>query len=346
MQPIRNVHVRRVSAPVERVAPWIESCWSGGDRDCFPRDVIRTWRKNALGVDPIALIPGETLIGHGPFRFRLRAWDGVVWRADVIGRPVGWHGFDLGADGDGCRVTHTLELESSLAARLHWMAIQPIHDWAVESLFDRLDHALRTGVVPERTERPMSRVGKVAFHLADKGLRRQKRRTAGDARGVVATPQLERLPEVDEHIRQMHAPAQRGWAALISTLRELSPTMLPAPLAALWGLQHPTRVGDWTTQIAVGDTIPGFAVAQSEAPRLLTLRGSHRFSSYELRFDLDASRPGCVEIHARTSAAFPGLRGQFYRALVIGSGGHRFVVRRLLAAVARRAERIDGPRPA
>lgn len=166
MQPIRNVHLRRVAAPIERVRPWIETCWSGGDRDCFPRDVIADWRKNPPGADPLALIPGETLVGHGPFRFRLRAWDGVVWRVDVVGSRGGWHGFHLQPDGDGCRVTHTVELESTLSARLGWMAIEPIHDWAVEALFDRLEHALRTGVVPERTERPMSRVAAFALGLA------------------------------------------------------------------------------------------------------------------------------------------------------------------------------------
>jgi hypothetical protein len=173
VQPIRNVHVRHVAAPVERVAPWIESCWSGGDRDCFPRDVIADWRKNPPGADPRALIPGETLLGHGPFRFRLRTWDGAIWRVDVVGRVAGWHGFDLQPDGDGCRVIHTLELEGTLSRRLWWMAIQPIHDWAVEALFDRLEHALRTGVVPERTERPMSRMAALGLGLARRGRSRR-----------------------------------------------------------------------------------------------------------------------------------------------------------------------------
>jgi hypothetical protein len=181
VQPIRNVHVRRVDAPIERVAPWIEACWSAGDRDCFPRDVIANWRKNPHGSDPLALIPGQTLLGHGPFRFRLRAWDGAVWRVDVVGHPAGWHGFDLCPDGDRSLVTHTLELESTLTARLHWIAIESIHDWAVEALFDRLEHALRTGVVPNRTERAMSRVTALAFSLARRGRLRRRRRPAFDA---------------------------------------------------------------------------------------------------------------------------------------------------------------------
>ena len=163
--PIRNVHIRRFGAPIDRVRSWVEACWSAGDRDCFPRDVIPTWRRNPPGVDPSALIPGVTLVGHGPFRFRLRAWDGLAWRVDVVGGVVGWHGFDLAPDRDGCRVAHTLELQSTLPARLFWMAIEPIHDWAVEAMLDRLEHAARTGVAPVRTERPMSRAAALALHL-------------------------------------------------------------------------------------------------------------------------------------------------------------------------------------
>ncbi|HKA86926.1 MAG TPA: SRPBCC family protein [Haliangiales bacterium] len=166
---MQNVHSRRVAAPIERVRPWIEACWSGGARDCFPRDVIHTWRRNPPGADPSALIPGETMVGHGPFRFRLRAWDGRTWRVDVVGGTAGWHGFDLAPDGDGCRVTHTLELEGSLAGRLRWMAIAPIHNWAVEALFDRLEHALATGAPPARTERPMSRAAAWGLALARRG---------------------------------------------------------------------------------------------------------------------------------------------------------------------------------
>jgi hypothetical protein len=173
---MQNVHVRRLAAPLDRVRPWIEACWSGTDRDCFPRDVIANWRKNPPGADPLALIPGETMVGHGPFRFLLRSWDGYVWRVDVVGSLTGWHGFDLAADGDACLITHTLEIAGSLSSRVAWMAIEPIHDWVVEAMFDRLEHALATGVVPARTERPMSRMA--AFGLSMARRRRNKPATA------------------------------------------------------------------------------------------------------------------------------------------------------------------------
>jgi hypothetical protein len=163
---MKNVHVRRVAAPVESVRPWIEACWSAGDRDCFPHDIIRDWRRNPPGRDPEVLIPGETLLGHGVFRFRLRQWDGWSWKVDVVGAPAGWHGFDLERDGDGCRVTHTLELQPSLSGRLGWLAIEPIHDWAVEALFDRLEEALASGRVPAVTARPLPGWARLGLRLA------------------------------------------------------------------------------------------------------------------------------------------------------------------------------------
>lgn len=180
MGSVRNVHTRRVSAPLERVQPWIEALWSGGPRDCFPRDVIASWRRNPPGADPLTLIPGETLLGHGPFRFRLRVWDGRVYRLDVVGGPA-WHGFDLEPEGDGCRVTYALELEANLPARLGWMAIEPIHDWTVEALLDRLEQAVRTGAVPARTERPMPFVSAVAFAILRRARRGRSRLTTAPA---------------------------------------------------------------------------------------------------------------------------------------------------------------------
>jgi hypothetical protein len=91
-----------------------------------------------------------------------------------------------------------------------------------------------------------------------------------------------------------------------------------------------------------GETIVGFAVSEARASRLLTLRGGHRFSRYELRFEITDSEPGGAVLHARTSAVFPGAAGAVYRALVIGTGGHRVAVRAMLARVARAAAASAG----
>jgi len=169
---MNNVHTRWSAAPIDDVARWIEACWSGGDRDCFPRDVIPSWRHNPGGsdgrgsIDAQALVPGQTLMGHGPFRFRLREWDGASWKVDVVGKLTGWHGFDLVPEGEGCRVTHTLYFAPSISAQLRWLTIAAAHDWAVEAMFDRMAQALATGVVPAVTERPIPRVAAAGLWLA------------------------------------------------------------------------------------------------------------------------------------------------------------------------------------
>ena len=68
----------------------------------------------------------------------------------------------------------------------------------------------------------------------------------------------------------------------------------------------------------------------------MALKGRHPFAAYRLVFELDPE-PGGVSLRALTFAAFPGLHGKLYRALVIGSGGHRFVVRRMLKRIAAQA---------
>lgn len=147
---------------------------------------------------------------------------------------------------------------------------------------------------------------------------------------------MQLLPVVDEHARTVAAPPERTWEALVAVLGGMP--AVPGPLASAWGLEHRDRRGDWARPTA-GDTVPGFAVAQAEPPRTLTLRGRHRFSRYEFRFTLVPAGPGRTELSALTAAAFPGVLGGGYRLFVIGSGGHAVVVRRLLGQVARRAER-------
>jgi hypothetical protein len=114
---------------------------------------------------------------------------------------------------------------------------------------------------------------------------------------------------------------------------------LPWWLATAWGLEPSRRSGAWDTDIGPGESVPGFAADEVAAPRLLRLRGRHRFSDYELRFELEPLASGGTLLSASTSAAFPGVKGRIYRTLVIESGGHRAAVGRILARVARRARR-------
>jgi hypothetical protein len=147
---------------------------------------------------------------------------------------------------------------------------------------------------------------------------------------------MEQLSYIDEHSIAIDATRERVWGILAPVLRRYLGVAAPASLTRLLGLTPVEARGDWRGTLHPGDALPGFAVAETHAPERLALRGGHRFSRYALVFELDATGAGCI-LHAQTWAEFPGLAGRAYRALVIGSGGHRLVVRRLLRNVARRA---------
>ena len=110
----------------------------------------------------------------------------------------------------------------------------------------------------------------------------------------------------------------------------------PRSLTRLLGVVPARSQGDWRGPLHLGDTLPGFAVAEIHPPERLALRGEHRFSRYALVFELDATDTARCTLRAQTWAEFPGSAGRVYRALVIGTRGHRVVVRRLLRKVARR----------
>ncbi|MHA7649689.1 SRPBCC family protein [Mycobacterium sp. ML4] len=121
---------------------------------------------------------------------------------------------------------------------------------------------------------------------------------------------MERLPYIDEHAIAVNAAPAEAWAALLHTM-----------------CRDP---GDPAT-------VPiGFTLEEATPPRRLALKGRHWFAKYRLVFEVDPERDG-VRLRALTFADFPGLRGTVYRALVIGSGGHRIVVRRMLRRVAANA---------
>jgi hypothetical protein len=85
-------------------------------------------------------------------------------------------------------------------------------------------------------------------------------------------------------------------------------------------------------------TVPGFRVTDSIPGQRVELTGRHRFARYRLVFDLTA-RDGKTVLVARTYARFPGWHGAAYQGLVIKSGAHRRITRRLLNNVRGRAER-------
>ncbi len=146
---MKSVHSRVFPYPLSLVRSWLDLAWSDSQQDIFPRDVIRPWRSNPDGSTK--LVPGVTMLGHGPFVFTLRWWDGVRWLAD-LDAECGWQGFHLAERAGKTRVTHTFSASLPLASRL---AIVPVHDWAVEAMFDRLAIALEHGMPPRETPRPL-----------------------------------------------------------------------------------------------------------------------------------------------------------------------------------------------
>jgi len=121
---------------------------------------------------------------------------------------------------------------------------------------------------------------------------------------------MKRLPYIDEHAISVHASAAETWSALLRK-------MCRDP-------EDPTTV------------LPGFRLEEATPPQRLALKGRHLFAVYRLVFELEPERhdPEGVRLRALTFAAFPGLHGRAYRALVIGTGAHRIVVRRMLNHIA------------
>ena len=127
---------------------------------------------------------------------------------------------------------------------------------------------------------------------------------------------MERLPYIDEHAISIDAPVAEVWSALLRVLcRDASdPSTVPF----------------------------GFVLDEATAPQRFALKGRHPFAVYRWVFELDAHADH-TRLRALTWAAFRGLHGKIYRALVIGTGGHRVAVRWTLKRIASAvlAERAD-----
>ena len=81
----------------------------------------------------------------------------------------------------------------------------------------------------------------------------------------------------------------------------------------------------------------GFALDDARPPERFALKGRHPFATYQWVFELDDEAPQRTCVRSATWAHFPGLHGKIYRALVIGTGAHRVVVRWTLKRIAARA---------
>jgi hypothetical protein len=141
------------------------------------------------------------------------------------------------------------------------------------------------------------------------------------------------LPYIDEHAVTIDASRQAVWRSLV----EMPDAMISPTFARLLGCADSEASGP--RPLAEGSIVPGFHVVTADEPSELALAGRHHFSDYLLVFRLDELAPGRTRLRAESRAAFPKARGAVYRMLLMGTGGHVLVTRRMLAAVKRRAER-------
>ena len=136
----------------------------------------------------------------------------------------------------------------------------------------------------------------------------------------VPAPAPTTLPFVDEHTVVVAAGADDVWAALLEGLDRAFSGHAAERYVRLVGGRPCEPAGP--RPLDAGAALAGFAVVDAQEPSSLVLEGRHRFSDYRLSFRLEVLGPDATQLCAETRAAFPGLAGAVYRALVIGSGGH------------------------
>lgn len=144
----------------------------------------------------------------------------------------------------------------------------------------------------------------------------------------------EELPFIDRHGLVIEADPASVWEALVAILPRWMGSKPGGVYAGLIGARDRRVQG---SPDRVGSTLVGFHITEAERPGRLVMRGSHHFSEYELIWTIDDLEDGRCHLQAETRARFPGIHGRAYRALVVGSGMHVRTLRKVLAAISRRA---------
>lgn len=134
-------------------------------------------------------------------------------------------------------------------------------------------------------------------------------------------------PHIDDHEVRVAAPAAEVYPVLRRYVDSLG-AKGSGMLSRLLGTDPPS----------------GFAVAEEVPDRLVRLTGRHRFSRYQLLFEIDAHGKESV-LRARSYGEFPGLHGRAYRAAVIGTRAHVLATRHILRSIRRHVERRRLPFP-
>jgi len=149
------------------------------------------------------------------------------------------------------------------------------------------------------------------------------------------------LPLIDVHSIAVGASAERSWQGVVAMLSDVGSNRAWKGLATALGCSVRRSSG---RPDAVGSSVPGFLVVESDPPRTLRLGGAHRFSNYELTFRVEPSGEGHSLLQAESRASFPGSAGRVYGALVIGGRVHVLAVRAMLRQIKTGCDRTACPR--
>jgi hypothetical protein len=142
------------------------------------------------------------------------------------------------------------------------------------------------------------------------------------------------LPRIDEHTVVVNAPPQALWEATVEVVGAPR-ARASGPVATALACADRSATGN---PHDVGATFPGFHVVRSHPPSAWALEGEHRFSRYSWSFCVQPVGNGRSRVSAETHAAFPGVSGAIYRALVIDTRIHVVAVRSVLRTIKRTAE--------
>jgi len=144
------------------------------------------------------------------------------------------------------------------------------------------------------------------------------------------------LPFVDEHVTSVAASADTVWQVLLDNLDRQFSRVSATVYTRFVGCAEVAASGP--RPLVEGSSVPGFRVVTIVPLTEIVLEGRHRFSTYRLTFRVDQRSSTESRLRAETRASFPGIAGECYRRVVIASGGHAILVRRLMSGVRRKAE--------
>ena len=110
------------------------------------------------------------------------------------------------------------------------------------------------------------------------------------------------MPPSDEHSVVLEADPRATWDALARVVEGSFSSGAGPGAARLLGCADTEAAGP--RPLSTGSAFPGFHVAEAESPKRLSLLGSHRFSAYELIFELEDLGQGRTGLLASTRADF------------------------------------------